>query len=270
MNRLYVAEAALSCTGAKADHRLPLRCGEIETLARAIVGKLGVSATPGAAGPAGWHDKWIAAVAKDLEAHRGRSLVLAGDRQPAAVHLLAHALNDRLGNVGQTVNYTAPIDARPGARTQSLRDLVDDIDKKQVELLVILGGNPVYNAPADIDFAKHSNRSPYEYITAFFSTRLLSVPVASAGSPLSGIVERFAGLRRNGIARATADRAALRGAFRPRGDGAIDQVASDSRQTDSSRALAERAGVSPGGGRFRAVVARPCITASFRIPRLNP
>ncbi len=160
MNRLYVAEAALSCTGAKADHRLPLRCSEIETLARAIAAKLGIAAAPGATGPAGWHEKWIAAVAKDLELHRGRSLVLAGDRQPAAVHLLAHALNERLGNVGQTVNYTAPIDARPGNRTQSLRDLVNDIDKKQVELLVILGGNPVYNAPADLEFARRLESVP--------------------------------------------------------------------------------------------------------------
>lgn len=155
MSRLYVAETAVSCTGAKADHRLALRPGEIVTLARAVAAHCGVTAA--GAGPATWNEKWIAAVAKDLQLqeHRGRSIVLAGDGQPAAVHLLAHALNERLGNIGQTVHYIAPIDARPVQRTQSLRELLHDIDGKQVEMLVILGGNPAYDAPADVEFAKH-------------------------------------------------------------------------------------------------------------------
>ncbi len=98
MNRLYMAETAVSCTGAKADHRLALRPSEIEKLARAIAAQCGIE-TAGMA-PTAWNEKWIAAVAKDLQTHRGRSLVLVGDSQPAAVHLLAHALNERLGNVG--------------------------------------------------------------------------------------------------------------------------------------------------------------------------
>ena len=73
---------------------------------------------------------------------------------------MAHALNDRLGNVGKTVNYTPPIDARPGERTESLRDLVRDMERGRVELLVILGGNPVYTAPADFQFAKHLEKVP--------------------------------------------------------------------------------------------------------------
>ncbi len=170
MNRLYMVETALSCTGAKADHRLALRSVEIEAIARAAAGKLGISSAgqAGAPGTAGTvvtpgrsrHEQWIAAVAKDLQAHRGRSLVLAGDRQPAAVHLLAHVMNDRLANVGQTVTYTAPIDARPGDRTQSLRDLVHDMETNRVEMLVILGANPVYSAPADLDFAKRLESVP--------------------------------------------------------------------------------------------------------------
>ncbi len=157
MNRLYVAETAVSCTGAKADHRLALRPSEIESLARAIAAHCGINASgPGA----GVNEMWAAAVAKDLLAHRGRSLVLAGEGQPAAVHLLAQALNDRLGNVGATLRYIAPIDARPVQRTQSLRELIADIDKKQVETLVVLGGNPVYSAPADLDFAAHMAAVP--------------------------------------------------------------------------------------------------------------
>ena len=88
MNRLYVVETAVSCTGAKADHRLAMRAGEIEGLARTIATRLGVAAGGQPAAPL---EKWVAAVAKDLEANRGRCLVLAGDRQPPVVHLLAHA-----------------------------------------------------------------------------------------------------------------------------------------------------------------------------------
>ncbi len=157
MNRLYVAETAVSCTGAKADHRLALRPGEIESLARAVASKLDVIKGDDAAGP---FEHWAAAVAKDLDAHRGRCLVLAGDRQPPVVHLLAHALNDRLGNVGKTVTYTAPVDVKPDDRTESLRELVRDMEQQRVEFLMILGGNPVYNAPADFQFEERLQNVP--------------------------------------------------------------------------------------------------------------
>ena len=157
MNRLYVVETAVSCTGAKADHRLAMRAGEIEGLARAMATKLGVAA--GGGRPPSL-EKWVAAVAKDLEANRGRCLVLAGDRQPPVVHLLAHVLNEHLGNVGQTVTYTVPTDARPGDRTQSLRELVQDMEQGRVEFLVILGGNPVYTAPADLNFVNQLQKVP--------------------------------------------------------------------------------------------------------------
>jgi MoCo/4Fe-4S cofactor protein with predicted Tat translocation signal len=157
MNQLYMLETAVSCTGAKADHRLALRTKEIEGLARQIAAKLGIGIKDNDATP---HGKWVSAVAKDLDAHRGRCLVLAGDRQPPVVHMLAHVLNDRLGNVGQTVTYIEPINARSGDRTRSLRELVKDMDKGLVEFLMILGGNPVYNTPADMNFAEHLQKVP--------------------------------------------------------------------------------------------------------------
>jgi molybdopterin-containing oxidoreductase family iron-sulfur binding subunit len=157
MNRLYMVETALTSTGAKADHRLAVPAKEIESLARAIAGKLGLPV----AGTAGAHEKWTAAVAKDLDAHRGRCLVLAGDRQPPAVHLLAHVLNDHLGNVGQTVRYIDPIEARPGDRTQSLRELVEDMGQGRIDCLLILDGNPVYTAPADLPFAESMEKVPF-------------------------------------------------------------------------------------------------------------
>jgi molybdopterin-containing oxidoreductase family iron-sulfur binding subunit len=145
MNRLYVVESAPSLTGALADHRLAVRPSEVETVARAIVAALGGG---GAAGP---HQAWVAALAKDLQAHAGRSLVLAGEWQPPAVHALARALNERLGNAGRTVTYGATAPTADAAA--SLRQLAADMDAGGVSLLVIAGTNPVYTAPVDLDFA---------------------------------------------------------------------------------------------------------------------
>lgn len=165
MNRLYMVETAVTNTGAKAEHRLALRAQEIEGFARGVAAKLGVG---GQADTSGSHADWIAAVAKDLEQHRGACVVLAGDRQPPAVHLLAHALNRHLGNVGKTVFYTRPIEARPVDQTESLRRLVQDMDAGQVEMLVILGGNPVFNAPVDLRFAERLQKVPLRVHLSLF------------------------------------------------------------------------------------------------------
>ena len=85
--------------------------------------------------------------------HQGSSVVIVGDHQPPAVHALAHAINAKLGNVGKTVFYTDPVDANPVNQTESIKDLVADMRGGKVDLLVILGGNPVYDAPADLNFA---------------------------------------------------------------------------------------------------------------------
>jgi molybdopterin-containing oxidoreductase family iron-sulfur binding subunit len=158
MNRLYMVETALSNTGAKADHRLALRAAEIEGFARAVATKLGAPSSGHPPDLAEVHEEWAAAVAKDLQQHRGKSAVLAGDRQPPVIHLLAHALNDRLGNVGQTVFHTDPVEARPADQIESLRDLVQAMDAGQVEILVILGANPVLTAPADFRFAERMQK----------------------------------------------------------------------------------------------------------------
>ncbi len=151
MNRLYVVESGLTPTGARADHRLPCRAGEVEDVARALAAALGVAGAGGA--PPAADARWVAAVARDLAAHRGRSAVIPGEQQPAVVHALAHAINAALGNVGKTVVHTAPVEARPEDQLASLRALTADMDAGRVELLLVLGGNPVYTAPADVPFA---------------------------------------------------------------------------------------------------------------------
>ena len=103
---------------------------------------------------------WVAAVSKDLQAHRGRSLVIAGEYQPASVHALAHALNQGLGNVGATVTYGAAIEAAPQDQTASLAELATAMQAGQVELLIMLGGNPVFSAPVDLRFAERLAKVP--------------------------------------------------------------------------------------------------------------
>src|SRR5207247_4824325 len=76
----------------------------------------------------------------------------------AAVHALAHAMNQTLGNAGRTVIYTEPVEAEPTDQLQSLRDLAADMNAGAVDLLVIVGGNPVYTAPVDLGFAAAMNK----------------------------------------------------------------------------------------------------------------
>jgi MoCo/4Fe-4S cofactor protein with predicted Tat translocation signal len=160
MNRLYAVESMPTSTGARADHRLPARPSVVGSIAHAIAAAVGSAGRPGgtqgAPGPESLTpamQTWVAAVARDLVAHRGNSLVIAGDSQPPLVHMLAHALNLTLGNIGKTVVYTDTAEAEPVNQLDSIRDLVADMNARKVDLLVILGGNPVYTAPVDLRFA---------------------------------------------------------------------------------------------------------------------
>ena len=150
MNRLYVVEPTPTVTGSSADHRLPLRASQVELFARALAAKLGVGGAGATLPPNA--QKVLDAAAKDLQSHRGASLVVAGEHQPAEVHALAHAINAALGNVGATLHYTEPVEASPVNHLESLRELCADMDAGKVTTLVILGGNPVYDTPHDFDF----------------------------------------------------------------------------------------------------------------------
>jgi MoCo/4Fe-4S cofactor protein with predicted Tat translocation signal len=154
MSRLYVVESTPSSTGARADHRLPLRAVEVESFARALDAALGNDTGNSAAVQQGKdQQKFIDALVKDLKSHRGSSVVIAGDHQPAVVHALVHRINQILGNVGKTILYTDPVNANPVNQTESLKDLVADMRAAKVDVLVIMGGNPAYDAPADVGFA---------------------------------------------------------------------------------------------------------------------
>ena len=153
LNRLYVFESMPTSTGAMADHRFPIRATEVEGFAWQLAAAIGVGAAAGSdsATSKATH-QWIGAVARDLQRHRGTSLVIAGEEQSPAVHALAHAMNAALGNAGATIYYTEPLEENPVNEIESLRDLKNDLDAGKVDFLLILGGNPVYDAPADFDF----------------------------------------------------------------------------------------------------------------------
>jgi molybdopterin-containing oxidoreductase family iron-sulfur binding subunit len=176
MNRLYVVESTVTNTGSVADHRLGMRPTLIQDFAKEVGANLpGLVGLPDLGISFGMSDserfkesdenwdvarRWAKSIAHDLSQHRAASIVIAGDSQPPVVHALAHAMNQALGNVGNTVIYTDPVEANPENGTESLRQLVSDINVGQVDVLLILGGNPVYNAPADLDFASAIRKVP--------------------------------------------------------------------------------------------------------------
>jgi len=157
MSRLYAVECTPSNTGAMADHRLPLRASEIETFTRTLA--LAVRGVTEAGGGLPYA-AWLGALARDLLRHGGRSVAIPGDYQSPGVHLWAHVVNYALGNVGSTVIYTDPVEAEPVDQTASLRELVADMDAGRAEWLIILGGNPVYNTPADLAFGERLLKVP--------------------------------------------------------------------------------------------------------------
>jgi len=150
MNRLYAIESTMTVTGAKADHRVRVSNQEVETIARQLAVRLGLPGGVDAHETA--HGDVLAALVRDLNAHRGRSIVIPGPFQGPTVHILAHAINRMLDNVGSTVSYIEPVSAEPVVHTESLAALIKDMNAGTVSTLVILGGNPAYSTPADAGF----------------------------------------------------------------------------------------------------------------------
>ena len=158
MNRLYMLEGAPTITGSMADHRVALRPSEVVAAAHALAARLGVA---GAEGEAHGLEDWLGAVAEDLQGAGGRCVVVAGDEQDPSVHALAHAMNAALGSVGKAVFYTDPVAAQPTDQLESLRSLTEAMTGNTVQLLLIIGGNPAYAAPADLGFAEALARVPF-------------------------------------------------------------------------------------------------------------
>jgi molybdopterin-containing oxidoreductase family iron-sulfur binding subunit len=162
MNRLYAVESRYSLTGGMADHRFRLASSQVIAYVAALAKRV-LAGTPEGetiasalaqsrlASTGRWQDSpWVNEVAADLKANAGGSLIIAGRHQPPLVHALAHAMNVALGNVDKTFELR---EVPPEPSSASLVELVRAIEQGQIETLLILGGNPAYNAPAELDFA---------------------------------------------------------------------------------------------------------------------
>ena len=154
MNRMYVVESMSTVTGFKADHRLALKPGDVEKFALALAG----GSSAGITGPE--QKKFFASLQKDLQANAGKCVVIPGEQAAWEVHVAAYALNAKLGNVGKTVVYTETVNPMPSEQVADLKSLVGDMDAGKVQWLVMLGVNPLYSAPADLEFEAAFNKVP--------------------------------------------------------------------------------------------------------------
>ncbi|MGE5470508.1 MAG: 4Fe-4S dicluster domain-containing protein [Bacteroidota bacterium] len=164
--RLYAVDVAASLTGANADERLTLAPASAERLVWRLAAALGM-------GEAGFPTDpvtapWEAALARELLAHRGEGLLVAGPYLSPETRALVHALNHFLGNAGRTVDYIAPVESAPGHHVDSMAVLVRDMAAGRVDTLLIIGGNPVYDAPATIGFAEALARVPNSFHTGLY------------------------------------------------------------------------------------------------------
>ena len=166
MNRMYAVETMPTVTGFKAEHRLALKPSEVVAFAQTLAsGTAAEAATASEKAPsigaaqtyfsstnpeAG---KFLLAVMSDLKANAGKCVVIPGEQAPAAVHAAAYALNAQLGAVGKTVIYTDTVNPLPSEQVADLKALVADMNAGKVEWLVMLGANPMYAAPVDLEFA---------------------------------------------------------------------------------------------------------------------
>ncbi|MEM9493337.1 MAG: molybdopterin oxidoreductase, partial [Myxococcota bacterium] len=158
MARLYTIESPFSAVGAKADHRLAAPSSEIGGLVAQLEAALSGRA-PEAPGRTG---KFIAELAKDLNANRGGSVLVVGQRQPPAVHAAVARINSKLGALGSTLEYLSPPDGDERlSHLEDIRSLAADMKAGKVETLLILGGNPAYDAPAEVAFAEALKAVPY-------------------------------------------------------------------------------------------------------------
>jgi molybdopterin-containing oxidoreductase family iron-sulfur binding subunit len=156
MSRLYVVESQMTTAGAKADHRLRLRASEVEAFAAALLAAVGGAGSAGSL--SGEAAAFLQSVAKDLKAKPGASVVIPGDHQSPAVHVLAAQINQALGNAGKTVLYIDPIEPAPTEQVAGMKELAADMRAGKVDLLLMMGVNPLYDAPVDLDFAAAMQR----------------------------------------------------------------------------------------------------------------
>ena len=206
LNRLYAIEPNLSITGGMADHRLRLKATEMEGFAMALLGYVATNAGGAAAHLSGTaadlarkvtltseQQRFLTAMAKDLITHAGRSVVVVGRRHTPLTHAIAHVINAALGNAGTTVRYTKSVQADLMTGPGALKPLVEEMLAGGVDTLLITAWNPVYTAPADLNFASALKNVEHSIYTGLYEDE--TAAVASWFVPQAHLLESWGDAR---------------------------------------------------------------------------
>ena len=177
MSRLYAVESQYTTTGAAADHRLSLRSSEVEGFVSALTDAVNKKVEPTKDMP--YRERVLAAMASDLNKYRGKGVVLVGEKQPASVHAAVHALNQSLENNGKTITFTKLADPDRPSCIDSIKDFAAKAG--EMDTIVILGGNPVFDAPRSLKLADVIGKAAKSvHVTCFKNETSLACKYISA------------------------------------------------------------------------------------------
>lgn len=165
INRLYVVESNYSLTGSNADHRLRIKTSQIKPLLRALAAELSdsfgsLSAFRGYSNALSNHE-WIGILADEIRQNQGSTLLMAGTDHDPETHALVAAINDAAGNTSRTVSYAALPFSEEANQHDAFTDLVAQMNQGQIDGVVMLGTNPVFTAPADLNFSEALRKVPF-------------------------------------------------------------------------------------------------------------
>jgi molybdopterin-containing oxidoreductase family iron-sulfur binding subunit len=151
MSRVYAIESAMTISGSVADCRLGVRPSRIGAILSALAARLGAGGMDMTLAPE--EESLIKHLLADIADNSGKSLVMVGAQHEPALHALALAINEKIGAVGSTLTLVQEPDGDRASHFDSIADLAGKLKAGRIDTLVILGGNPAYDAPADLDFA---------------------------------------------------------------------------------------------------------------------
>jgi molybdopterin-containing oxidoreductase family iron-sulfur binding subunit len=185
MNRLYAVESQFTHTGGAADHRLAVRSSDMAGFVGSLLTAIEGEATAPAKGQP-YRERVFNAIVADLKAHKGKSVVVCGESQPAEVHAAVHRVNDILKNNGKTITFTKPVDADRPSSLDSIKALVDKLNAGKIKQVVILGGNPVYDAPRKLKLAEALSKAKFSAHVSYYKneTSLACSWVSAVAHPL--------------------------------------------------------------------------------------
>ena len=190
MSRMYSVESQYTTTGAAADHRISVPSSKIAGFAAALAAAIDGAGEVDQSLP--YRERVLAAMASDLAANKGKSIIIAGEKQPPQVHALVHALNQKLGNNGSTITFTNLPDPERAPTLEAIKELAAALQGGSIEKLIILGGNPVQDAPGELKLGELIAKADALHVTSFKNeTSNVCSYVSNAAHPLASWKDGF-------------------------------------------------------------------------------